>query len=526
MSINARYLNFRCRISLLFLVCLLLRLCFSGKYLDSCDSIDFALGLRDYDLSLLQPHFPGYPVYIFISGLFFKLLHNDVWALALPGVLFGSLSVYPLSFLARRLFSEKVATLTAMLYLINPLCWLQAERPTSDALGFFFIMLSAHYLYQALTSHARTIHAVPGEAHCNTAIRKAIQKKFRVPKVLIRSFAPRVWCGDRNLFLGSLALGVGLGVRLSYSPFLVLWIATVFAVRKRPCRIAALVWRLRGLAVGVCLWFLPQIGYTGWCAFFQNGFSFSRGHFTDWGGSVFTSYGLERAASFIKSVWVFGLGGWWYDTSCLRLVPSLIIAISFFCFFRYYPFDRRGWFLGVYGVPYLLWVILGQNVANPRHLLPLMPMLCMMIAYGLCKACERGCKGVSLVFILSLTLCMAVTSLKVVIKYHHDVPAPIQLIRFLERHSNPISSRIYCSNEERFFDYYVPQWDVRTVRNRTELQRDVLSSLETPQQILIVHSPGEIEQFGVTRLPTATFQGNPYADSAREGLLLYTLTEW
>jgi hypothetical protein len=50
--------------------------------------------------------------------------------------------------------------------------------------------------------------------------------------------------------------------------------------------------------------------------------------------------------------------------------------------------------------------------------------------------------------------------------------------------------------------------------------------LETPQQILIVHSPGEIEQFGVTRLPTATFQGNPYADSAREGLLLYTLTEW
>ena len=75
----------------------LTRLCFVGRYLDSCDSIDFALGLHDYDLSLLQPHFPGYPVYMVASSLCFKLSHQDVWSLVMPGVLFGSITMYPLS---------------------------------------------------------------------------------------------------------------------------------------------------------------------------------------------------------------------------------------------------------------------------------------------------------------------------------------------------------------------------------------------------------------------------------------------
>ena len=60
---------------------------------------------------------------------------------------FGSITMYPLSFLTRQLFSERVAILTAVLYLINPLCWLQAERPTSDAMGLFFVMSAAYFLY-------------------------------------------------------------------------------------------------------------------------------------------------------------------------------------------------------------------------------------------------------------------------------------------------------------------------------------------------------------------------------------------
>ncbi|MBW7897738.1 MAG: hypothetical protein EX330_00450 [Candidatus Brocadia sp. BROELEC01] len=54
----------------------------------------------------------------------------------------------------------------------------------------------------------------------------------------------------------------------------------------------------------------------------------------------------------------------------------------------------------------------------------------MMIAYGLYNACERDYKVVSLILALVLIVSMAVTSFKLVMKYHHDVPAPIQLIQF------------------------------------------------------------------------------------------------
>lgn len=40
------------------------RIVFMGRYLEAWDSIDFALGLRDYDIVYCQPHFPGYPVYM------------------------------------------------------------------------------------------------------------------------------------------------------------------------------------------------------------------------------------------------------------------------------------------------------------------------------------------------------------------------------------------------------------------------------------------------------------------------------
>ncbi|OOP56437.1 MAG: hypothetical protein AYP45_09140 [Candidatus Brocadia carolinensis] len=479
------HMNFRWRVNFLFLACFFLRLCFTGKYLDSCDSIDFALGLQDYDLSQFQPHFPGYPVYIFISRLFFKVFRDDVWALTMPGVLFGSLTIFPLSLLAKHLFSEKIAILTALFYLLNPLCWLQSERPTSDTMGLFFVIVSACLLCYA----------------CTTAHKGCI-------------------------FWGSLALGFGLGTRISNFPFIAVWAASLFYITtlKVPREKRALSLGLLGLTIGIITWLFPQIGYVGWRPFWQNGFVFSHGHFTDWGGSVITFGGLDRIICLAKSIWAYGLGGWWYDSSVLRLIPSVIMAISLYWFLKYRRVDRRVRFLGAYVLPYLLWVILGQNVANPRHILPIIPLLLMMIAYGLCKAGERDYKGIALILTLSLIMSMAVTSFRLVIKYHQEVPAPIQIIQWIERQGNPLSLRIYCSDEKRFFDYYAPQWDVRKVRDITEVQRDLLSSLDNPQQILLVHSFGEIRQFGITHPPRVTIKGNPYTDSTREGLLLYTLT--
>jgi hypothetical protein len=52
-------------LAVLVVICMATRLMFMGTHLEGWDSIDFALGLHDYDIAHYQPHFPGYPVYMF-----------------------------------------------------------------------------------------------------------------------------------------------------------------------------------------------------------------------------------------------------------------------------------------------------------------------------------------------------------------------------------------------------------------------------------------------------------------------------
>ena len=248
---------------------------------------------------------------------------------------------------------------------------------------------------------------------------------------------------------------------------------------------------------------------------------FSRGHFTDWGGSVITFGGLGRVTCLVKSIWVYGLGGWWNDASFLRLTASLIMIASFLYSFKRYRFDRRGFFLVLYVIPYMFWVFLGQNVMNPRHILPIIPVALMLIAYGLCKVYEEINKGISIILTVAFVVSMSVLSFRLVLRYHNNVPAPIQLIQFIEKQFDCLSTKIYCGGEKRFFDYYAPQWDVRKIRDVAGLNIYLESSLYKPQNILIVRALRKIEEFEANNPPIITFEANPYTDDTKEGLLLY-----
>lgn len=490
-----RYHLFRFPFSVhvLFLICLSARLCFHGRYLDCCDSIDFALGLRDYDISLHQPHFPGYPVYLFFSWLCLKLLHREVWALMMPGILFGSLTIYPLYALAIKMFSQRVAILTAGLYILNPLCWLQAERPTSDATGMFFIIVSACFLYRVV------------DIHNNSSAGKG-----------------------RYLFWGCLVLGLGLGVRLSYFPFAAMGIGITFyiTIKRVYMNARGIFYGLFGFFIGVCLWLIPQISYVGLYSFRLNGFSFVQGHFSDWGGSVFTFSGWGRIVCLIKSITEYGLGVWWQDTSFLRLIPFSIMVISFlypYYSIKRYRYDNRVLFFGLFIIPYMIWVVIGQNVANPRHILPVLPLVLMLIACGLNKVYTDGGKVVFLTFTVILIVSMSVVSRKEVAGYHTSIPAPVQVLRFIQGRFQNVSTRIYCSEEKRFFDYYLPRWDVRMVRSGAEIDRDLQSSLCIPENVLVIIASGEVKRFPIQQPPLKVLKGNVYTGAARETLFLYEL---
>lgn len=505
--------SFNIKITLLFFVCLLLRFFFAGKYLENEDSINFALGLHDYDISLLQPHFPGYPVYIFISSLFFKLFHNDVTALVMPGVLFGSLTIFPLSFISRRLFTEETTILAAILYVINPLCWLQSERPASDATGLFFIMLSAQFLFSAFS--------IAGCGTCTPHYKKLnpASQSFPFEKKEAASY------GGYCLFLGSLFLGISLGARLSYFPFVFLWMGVLlyYAFYRIHLETNCIFSGFSGLFFGIGLWFIPQLYCTGINQFFHHALFFTRGHFTDWGGSALTFGGWGRAVCLMQSFWEYGLGACRHNYRYSRDIPPMILLFSLSFAFRYFPSGSKRFFCILYAIPYTLWIAFGQNVANSRHLLPLLPVIILSAAWGLMKIYEILGKKLFLMLVATLIVTTSLHSFTMVIQYHCHVPSSIQLLRHIETHYKNTSVRIYCCpGEKRLLKYYLPQWDIREAKNVSDIHFDLQSSLMNPETILVVQTGKNTvlpdKQFSLK----ITFESFPHTTTClNENILLY-----
>ncbi len=116
-----------------------LHLPFLPPTLEDLDSINFALGVRHYDISQHQPHPPGYP--LFIGGA--KLLHaaglSEVHALSLLGVLAGGFALLACMRLFAAMADEQGDSpfiwLAVLVVAASPVFWFTAARPLSDMTG-------------------------------------------------------------------------------------------------------------------------------------------------------------------------------------------------------------------------------------------------------------------------------------------------------------------------------------------------------------------------------------------------------
>jgi hypothetical protein len=127
----------------LLLVFLLAHLAFLPKTLEDLDSINFALGVRHFDVALHQPHPPGYPVYIAISKVSTAALRMAgvdapaVRGLAIWSALAGAAALPALLLFFRRLEGRRpLAWSAALVVAASPLFWFSALRPLSDMAGF------------------------------------------------------------------------------------------------------------------------------------------------------------------------------------------------------------------------------------------------------------------------------------------------------------------------------------------------------------------------------------------------------
>ena len=130
---------------------------FLAPTLEDVDSINFGLGLREFNPALHQPHPPGYPIYIALGRIVLALVDavrpglgdiaSEALALSLLSALAGAAAIV----LAWRLFEEigragresrdstpaatGVVLWSTLLIACNPVFWISGARPMSDMLG-------------------------------------------------------------------------------------------------------------------------------------------------------------------------------------------------------------------------------------------------------------------------------------------------------------------------------------------------------------------------------------------------------
>jgi hypothetical protein len=188
------------------------RVPFLARTLDGVDSANFALAIHDFNVGQHQPHAPGFPVFVALGKLSYWLLSMlipgadgvtyEARALAVWGVVFGALSVFPLLQLFRAIeLNERRAIVATTLTLACPLFLFTAGRPMSDVPGLAIALTAQAFIVSALRATPRTAGTclTVGASIAGLAIGFRVQTACLTLPLLalvvwrIRGGAPHLW---------------------------------------------------------------------------------------------------------------------------------------------------------------------------------------------------------------------------------------------------------------------------------------------------------------------------------------------
>ena len=323
---------------ILFICCLASRIASTIYYIEDTDSLRFALSIGEYDITKLQPHFPGYPIFCFFAKIIFFLTKS----LAVSFSIIGALSIFSIIYFLLKIckidfWTLKGAMLSGLVFL-NPLLWLMSNRYMPDLMGLALVVSAFYFLSVDKISY-------------------------------------------ENIVLGFFFTGLTAGVRLSYLPILLVPVCYHFVLSKKKINLFI------SITAGCLFWLVPLIWFTGFENLINAAFKQTHGHFSDFGGTIITENNwTKRFIIIIRSIWADGLGGYWLDRSLQTLLLSIpMIYIMYFGFKKFkITTGSKNYFIFISFVcVYGLWIFFFQNVIyKSRHVLPLLVPLLLILFQG------------------------------------------------------------------------------------------------------------------------------------------------
>jgi len=181
------------------------------------DSVQFVLGVIDYDVAQHQPHPPGYFLYIHAAKLLGLVGLPPYLALVTMSLCAGGLTVGLMVWWVGRLLGLRGGLVAGALVLFSPLAWLYATRGDTYAISGFFSLLVGYLCWRMLTDP------------------------------------------EQSVWPAAVAIGLAGGIRPTDALFLVpLWL---WALRRRHWRQVATAVVIFGLIT--CAWAIPMVASVG-----------------------------------------------------------------------------------------------------------------------------------------------------------------------------------------------------------------------------------------------------------------------
>jgi hypothetical protein len=244
---------------------------------------------------------------------------------------------------------------------------------------------------------------------------------FAIAATLLASGSPRG---------AGLALGLGLGVRLSWWPLAVSALLLTPRALRRTVVIA--------MCGSVLCWTGALAAVTGASRLLALFAQHARGHFTSFGGGAFTDGGPVRLQLALVDLFARGLGVG-TDTLGLLAAAALAAAVSTL------P-SRGAWARTALIViaPYLAWILLAQNLRyEPRHAVPLVAMVAFYLGLALAHAPLRCA---------ALALAMGAIAWRDGRTGRAVLPAGAQLASFVEKSFRREDTLVYGGRGVRFLE--------------------------------------------------------------------------
>ncbi|MFB3853225.1 MAG: protein O-mannosyl-transferase family [Vicinamibacterales bacterium] len=340
---------------------------FLAPSLEDIDSVNFALGVRDFDPARHRPHPPGYPVFIGLAKTA-RLVLDEPQALAIWGALLGGLAALPLFALFRALdesrrgrqepgagswLFENSAVWATVMVLANPLYWINSSRPMSDVPG----------LAASLTAQALLMTAFARQSEARRASQPA-------------DIAAATFRSGRLILGGALASAIALGFRSQAGVLTLPLLVLVIVDRAGRGGAAALVGSAVWFAVGIAAWMLPLFAASGGPGAYLAALA-GQGQ-EDWTAADIIATHMSAS----RLVWAL------VDTF-IRPWGSLVLGVGVTAAAACGGFvlaarNRRALAaVAALAIPYALFHVLFQETSHTRYALPLVPVVAYLAVTGL-----------------------------------------------------------------------------------------------------------------------------------------------